>query len=80
MMSDLPHTLYDFDKKGKGEGGNGHNKPQKIDASDKAFKLQEEANRRAAARRQRQSVETSEGYTLEQLFNGEADDAPLING
>lgn len=62
MQSDLPHTLYGQKAKG-GEGG--------FNPNDKAFALQEEADRRAEARRK--ARQAKEGFTVEEVFAGEAD-------
>lgn len=58
MQSDLPHTLYK--KKGTSP---------KVDENDDAFRLQEEANKRAAARHKKNGE-----YTIEEVFAGAADE------
>ena len=61
MQADLPHTLYNRKKKGaKGKVS----KEFKVDKNDKAFTLQEQANKKAAMRR----AQESGIYTTEQLF------------
>ena len=58
MRLDLPHTLYDWDKK--------ENKKNTV-ASDEVIRLQEEANRKAAERaeaRKRGDIP----YDVEELF------------
>lgn len=62
MQSDLPHTLYNFKEK---DGDKSFN-PQ-----DKAFELQRLADERAAARRR--ARQEKEGYTVDEVFRGEAD-------
>lgn len=66
MQSDLPHTLYGkTDKKGgKRKGGNEN---FKLNRGDKAFRLQEEANRKMKERRE-QAGEKVE-YTMDELFS-----------
>lgn len=63
MQSDLPHTLYDYkDKKGRGKTFN---------PNDKAFELQRKADEAAEARRK--ARQEKEGYTVDEVFRGEAD-------
>ncbi len=62
MQSDLPHTLYNFKEK---DGDKSFN-PQ-----DKAFELQRLADEKAAARRR--ARQEKEGYTVDEVFRGEAD-------
>ena len=62
MQSDLPHTLYNLKEK---DGDKSFN-PQ-----DKAFELQRLADERAAARRR--ARQEKEGYTVDEVFRGEAD-------
>lgn len=62
MQSDLPHTLYDFKEK---DGDKSFN------PKDKAFELQRLADERAAARRR--ARQEKEGYTVDEVFRGEAD-------
>ena len=56
MQSDLPHTLYNFKKK--------------VVVDDEAIRLQEEANKKARARRENQGQRQ---YTLDEIFAGAAD-------
>jgi hypothetical protein len=60
MQSDLPHTLYRT-KKDK----------NKVVVDDEAIRLQEEANRKAAARRAKNNEQQS--YTIDELFAGAAE-------
>ena len=62
MQGDLPHTLYLKDKK---------NGARNSKATADVIRKQEEANARAIARRKAQ--QESQGYTVEEIFNGEAD-------
>ena len=62
MQSDLPHTLYNHKAKDGDKSFNPH---------DKAFELQAEADRKAEARRK--ARQEKEGYTVEEIFRGEAD-------
>ncbi len=62
MQSDLPHTLYDFKEK---------NGDKSFNPKDKAFELQRLADERAAARRR--ARQEKEGYTVDEVFRGEAD-------
>lgn len=62
MQSDLPHTLYNF-KERDGDVS--------YDPGDRAFELQRLADERAAARRR--ARQEREGYTVDEVFNGEAD-------
>ena len=62
MQSDLPHTLYNFKEK-VGD--------KTFDPNDKAFELQRLADERAAARRK--ARQEKEGYTVDEVFRGEAD-------
>ena len=69
MQSDLPHTLYNYKSK-----GNKENKGNKVYSQadiDEATLLCEEALRKSRERREKRQQE--EGYTLDELFNGEAD-------
>ena len=60
MQADLPHTLYlQTDKKG--------NVIQKVNQNDKAFAMQEEANRRAAERRAAKARGEAP-YTMDEIF------------
>lgn len=70
MQSDLSHVLY----------GNGMKPERRVVQDEESLRLQEEANRKAAERRRKRDEGRKgkeEGFTLEQLFTGEADDAPL---
>ena len=62
MQSDLPHTLY----KHKVKDGNISYNP-----NDPAFELQRLADEKAEARRK--ARQEKEGYTVEEVFNGDAD-------
>lgn len=62
MQSDLPHTLYNYKEK----DGN-----ISYDPNDKAFELQRLADEKAAARRK--ARQEKEGYTVDEVFRGEAD-------
>lgn len=62
MQSDLPHTLYKHMAK---DGDKDYN------PNDPAFELQRKADERAAARRA--ARQEKEGYTIDEIFNGEAD-------
>ena len=64
MQSDLPHTL--LIRKDK----NGNKSVSKSDL-DEAVKANEESLRRSIERRKKRQQE--QGYTIEEIFNGEAD-------
>lgn len=64
MISDLPHTLYNHKDK------NGNPSVSKADYDD-AVKANEESLRRSIERRKKRQQE--QGYTNEEIFNGEAD-------
>lgn len=64
MQSDLPHTLYFHKDK------NGNKSVSKSDI-DEAVKANEESLRRSIERRKKRQQE--EGYTIDEIFNGEAD-------
>ena len=66
MQSDLPHTLYHNKSKGKTE-----NKVYSQSDIDEATRLCEEALQRSRAKRAKRQQE--EGYSLDEIFNGEAD-------
>ena len=66
MQSDLPHTLYNFDKD-KGKGGIGFNQSD----IDEATKLNMLSQQRAEERRKKRQQE--KGYTVDEIFNGDAD-------
>lgn len=58
MQSDLPHTLYN------------HKDKKKVVVDDEAIRLQEEANRRAEARRANNGQRQ---YTIDEIFAGAAE-------
>lgn len=62
MMLDLPHTLFNYKEK---EGG------VEYDPNDKAFELQRLADERALQRRRER--QQREGFTIDEVFRGEAD-------
>ena len=64
MQSDLPHTLFLHKDK------NGNKSVSKSDI-DEAVRANEESLRRSIERRKKRQQE--EGYTIEEIFNGEAD-------
>ena len=64
MQSDLPHTLYIGKKK------DGNKSVSKADYDD-AVKANEESLRRSIERRKKRQQE--QGYTIDEIFNGEAD-------
>ena len=64
MQSDLPHTLY-LNKNKKG------NKSVSKSDIDDAVKANEESLKRSIERRKKRQQE--EGYTIDEIFNGEAD-------
>ena len=66
MQSDLPHTLYHYNKEGKKD-----NKVYSQSDIDEATRLCEESLKRSRERRAKRQQE--EGYTLDEIFNGEAD-------
>ena len=66
MQSDLPHTLYNTKK--KEGGGNGFSKSDLEDAE----RLNAMAMQKAAERRKRR--QQKEGYTIDEIFNGDADE------
>lgn len=69
MQADLPHTLFKHDRK-KGKKKNGDkNENYKYNPNDKAFKLQDEANRRMRERMKADGKEVK--YTVDELFNKE---------
>ena len=65
MQSDLPHTLYNF--KNKGDKGQSFSQSD----IDEAEKLNLMAQKKAEERRKRR--QQSEGYTVDEIFNGDAD-------
>lgn len=64
MQSDLPHTLYIRKNK------DGNKSVSKADYDD-AVKANEESLRRSIERRRKRQQE--QGYTIDEIFNGEAD-------
>lgn len=66
MQSDLPHTLYNYHKEDKKD-----NKVYSQSDIDEATRLCEESLKRSRERRAKRQQE--EGYTLDEIFNGEAD-------
>ena len=66
MQSDLPHTLYLNNKKKK----TGTKSVSKSDY-DEAVRANEESLKRSIERRKKRQQE--EGYTIDEIFNGEAD-------
>lgn len=66
MQSDLPHTQYNYAK--AGEKGKETYSQQDID---EATRLCEESLKRS--RERRANRQQKEGYTVNELFNGEAD-------
>lgn len=66
MHMDLPHTLYNYDKEEKKD-----NKVYSQSDIDEATRLCEESLKRSRERRAKRQQE--EGYTLDEIFNGEAD-------
>ena len=63
MQADLPRVLYLRNDKGGA-------KPKQTDIND-AWRLQEEANRKA--RERRAARQRKEGYTVAELFRGDAE-------
>lgn len=63
MQADLPHVIFTRSKKGPGT-------PKQSDVND-AWRLQEEANRKA--RERRAARQRKEGYTVAELFRGDAE-------
>jgi hypothetical protein len=68
MQSDLPHTLYNFKKKSK-EGG-GTIIQSDIDEAERLTIL---AKQKAEERRKKR--QQKEGYTIDEIFNGDADNS-----
>ena len=66
MQSDLPHTLYNFRKKGKVAS-----KAVSQSGIDEAERLTLMARQKAEERRKKR--QQKEGYTVDEIFNGEAD-------
>lgn len=64
MQSDLPHTLYIRKDR------NGNASVSKADYDD-AVKANEESLKRSIERRKKRQQE--QGYTIDEIFNGEAD-------
>ena len=69
MQSDLPHTLYNHDP--KDINGKKDTKVYSKADIDEATKLCEESLKRSRERRKKRQQE--QGYTLEEIFNREAD-------
>ena len=69
MQSDLPHTLYNHDPKDK-KSKTDTKVYSKADI-DEATRLCEESLKRSRERRKKRQQE--QGYTLDEIFNGEAD-------
>lgn len=69
MQSDLPHTLYNHDPKDK-KSKTDIKVYSKADI-DEATRLCEESLKRSRERRAKRQQE--QGYTLNEIFNGEAD-------
>ena len=68
MMSDLPHTLYNF----KSEDNKQKSDPAHVDVDDDAIRLNEESMLKSRARRKKHQQE--QGYTIDEIFNGAADE------
>ena len=66
MQSDLPHTLYHNESRGKKD-----NKVYSQSDIDEATRLCEEALKKSRERRKKRQQD--EGYSLEEIFNGEAE-------
>jgi hypothetical protein len=66
MQSDLPHTLYNYAKEDTND-----NKDYSQEDIDEATRLCEESLKRSRERREKR--QQKEGYTLDEIFNGEAD-------
>lgn len=66
MQSDLPHSLYNYNKEGKKD-----NEVYSQSDIDEATRLCEESLKRSRERRAKRQQE--QGYTLDEVFNGEAD-------
>lgn len=66
MQSDLPHTLYNHSPK----GGVGNKSYSQADI-DEATRMNEESLKRSRERRRKRQQE--QGYTINEVFNGEAD-------
>lgn len=67
MQSDLPHTLYNYDPKGKAEGNQTFSQAD----IDEAIRMNEESLKRSRERRRIRQQE--QGYTVDELLKGEAD-------
>lgn len=66
MQSDLPHTLYIRKDK------DGNNKSVSKADYDEAVRMNQESLRRSIERRKKRQQE--QGYTRDEIFNGEADE------
>lgn len=71
MQSDQPHVLYDWDYSKRKGGKTDFKAKVKIDRDDPVLRLQEEANKRAMQRKA--DRQHKEGYSIEELFNGDAE-------
>ncbi len=69
MQSDLPHTLYNF-KKDKDGGGGAAVSQEGIDEAERLMIL---AKQKAEERKKKR--QQKEGYTLDEIFNGDADNS-----
>jgi hypothetical protein len=67
MQADLPHTLYSRDKKKRKGKRRGPDENYRYNPNDRAFKLQEEANKRM--RERMRSSGNDVRYTIDELFN-----------
>lgn len=62
MQADLPHTLYNFNK-------------ERTEVSDECERLNREAMAKSRARHaKRKAAAPDKSYTLEEVFNGAADE------
>lgn len=70
MQSDLPHTLYNFNSKKSGKG-----KVKKYSNTEisEAERLTELARQKAEDRKRKR--QQKEGYTVDEIFNGDADNS-----
>ena len=66
MQSDLPHTLYNYNPKGGTD-----NKSYSQADIDEATRMNEESLKRSRERRRKRQQE--QGYHIDEIFNGEAD-------
>lgn len=70
MQSDLPHTLYNFKKDKDGGGGGATVSQEGIDEAERLMLL---AKQKAEERKKKR--QQKEGYTLDEIFNGDADNS-----